>query len=212
MIVLLLSINSINTSAKSKVSFQYDSVSLAKDRNFVATGNAAIKKEVNAGNTVVSKTTMKKIANSKNPSNIFRAYYRVNMKNGATYYKVVSMNGKYRGFVKSNGIKQINTLTQVEFSKDLKNQPVILNNTSKNRLWESPKDTQYQIGVKKYSDDQLKGFFKVDRAVRTTVGNKLYYHVTLFNNKSVHGYVYAGKGYLDNRINSSFGGLSLVAR
>lgn len=134
------------------------------------------------------------------------------MKNGATYYKVVSMDGKYRGFVKSNGIKQINTLTQVKFSKDLKNQPVTLNDTSKNQLWEAPKYTQYQIGVKKYSDDQLKGFFKVDGAVRTTVGNKLYYHVTSVNNKSVHGYVDAGKGYLDNRINSSFGGLSLVAR
>ncbi|MCF6515221.1 hypothetical protein GSH19_03510 [Lactobacillus sp. S2-2] len=202
------------TDAKSttKVVNQYEYYNHGEDRDFVSTGKTPLYSKPGKSKVVISTKSMKKLSNSKSTGNVFRAYRTVTLSNGQTFTKVVSMNGKYRGFVKSNGVKQIKTLTNVDLSNKVQGQLVTLSNVKAHPIFESPSYTQYQINRLKYDHVHDKDLFVIDGAVKKTVGGQLYYHVTSTKDKMINGYVYAGKGYLDNQINSSFGGLSLVAR
>lgn len=92
--------------------------------------------------------------------------------------QVVSMNEKYHGFVKSNGFKQIKTLTNVELSDQVQGKLVTLSNVNTHPIFESPSYTQYPINRLKYYHAHDKDLFMIDGAVKKTVGGQLYYHVT----------------------------------
>ncbi|WP_369956040.1 S-layer protein [Levilactobacillus brevis] len=192
----------------------------ATKRNVEATGSNALYSKpgtVKGAKRVASKTTMKKLANSKKSADYFRAYRVAKTNRGTVYYKVVSMDGKYRGYIYggkdikafAGGIKFADTTTTA--SMPAKTTGYHLANANKNGLWTAPKNTQYKAkSISLYSANKT-DTFTVSKAETKTREGSLYYYVTDDQNSSIAGWIYAGKGYDANATTQSLGGLSLTA-
>jgi len=90
-----------NAASKAKVTSSKTLKTAADTRNVQATGKNALYTKpgtVKGAKKVASTATMKKLATSKKSANYFRAYYQQVTNKGTVYYKVVSMDGKYRGY------------------------------------------------------------------------------------------------------------------
>ncbi|NLR31507.1 S-layer protein [Levilactobacillus tujiorum] len=188
-------------------------------RNVEATGTNALYTKpgtVKGAKVVASKTTMKTLATSKKSANYFRAYGVKTTNRGSVYYRVVTMDGKYRGYVyggKSDtafagGIKAAETTTKATNPTKLQN--YYLKDVSKNTLWTAPKYTQYKASKVDLYGAQKTDAFKVDQAQTKTREGSLYYHVTDVNDSSISGWIYAGKGYDATATTQDLGGLSLT--
>lgn len=210
---------STNASAKSyaKAGAETDLTVTKDDANVESTGTNALftKPGTTKGAKVVaSKATMKKLANSGKSADYFWAYRTTTTNKGAVYYKVVSMNGKYRGYVYAGktegefnrGLKKADTVTKA--TNPTKLTGYYLKNVAKNTLWTAPKNTERH--AKKVSLYGVDGndTFTVDKAETKTRENTLYYHVTSNNAAKVSGWIYAGKGYDANATTQSMGGLT----
>ena len=191
-----------------------------KSQNVTVTGTSAIYSKpgtVKGAKVVASKKTVAKLAASKNSNDTFYAYGTKTTNRGSVYYKIVTMDKKYRGYIYggktagtlAGGIKATNTVTAAANPTKLQN--YYLKDVSKTTLWTAPKGTD--INAKKVSlygaakDDP----FVVDQAETKTKEGSLYYHVTDRNDSTIKGWIYAGKGYdasLTNA-NQNLGGLSL---
>lgn len=193
----------------------------ATTRNVEATGSNALYTKpgtVKGAKVVASKATMKTLATSKKSANYFRAYGQKVTNRGSVYYRVVTMDGKYRGYVYggktegtfAGGIKSATTTTTQ--TNPTKLQSYYLKDVSKNTLWTAPKYTQYKASKVSLYGAQKDDPFVVDQAATKTREGSLYYHVTDLNDKSISGWIYAGKGYDANATatNQSLGGLSLT--
>jgi len=147
---------------------------------------------------VASKAQVKKLANSKRSADTFHAYHMAVTNRGTVYYKIVSMNGKYRGYIyggKSDtafagGIKAASTTT-VATTPTTKTY-YLANPGTTNTIWTAPKYTQYKASkvinsTKAFANDQ----FTVDSAATKTREGSLYYHVTSTTNKDITGWIYA---------------------
>lgn len=192
--------------------------SLGKDAKSVeVTGMNAIYTKpgtVKGAKRVASKTQVKKLANSKRSADTFHAYHMAVTNRGTVYYKIVSMNGKYRGYIYGGrvkgamvaGIRTTKTVTSATMPTRMTG--FRLKNVDKNTLWTAPKNTEYRAhkvslyGVGK--DDT----FKVSKAEKKTKEGTLYYYVTDEKNAAVSGWIYAGDGYKD-ATTTEFGGLTL---
>ncbi|WP_435752223.1 hypothetical protein [Levilactobacillus brevis] len=115
----------------------------ATKRNVEATGTNALYTKpgtVKGAKVVASKATMAKLASSKKSADYFRAYGVKTTNRGSVYYRVVSMDGKYRGYVyggKSDtafagGIKSADTTTTA--TTPTKTAGYYLKDASKNTL------------------------------------------------------------------------------
>lgn len=193
---------------------------LTKGQNVLVNGTNAIYSKpgtVKGAKVVASKKTVAKLAASKKSNDTFYAYGTKTTNRGSVYYKIVTMDKKYRGYIYggktagtfAGGIKATNTVTAAANPTKLQN--YYLKDVSKNTLWTAPKYTD--INAKKVSlygaakDDP----FVVDQAQTKTKEGSLYYHVTDRNDSTIKGWIYAGKGYdasLTNA-NQNLGGLSL---
>lgn len=111
-----------NAASKAKVTSDVTLKTAAESRNVEAIGTNALYSKpgtVKGAKRVASKTTMKKMANSKKSADYFRAYRVAQTNRGTVYYKVVSMDGKYRGYIYggkdikafAGGIKSADTTT-----------------------------------------------------------------------------------------------------
>ncbi|MGX6428071.1 S-layer protein [Levilactobacillus yonginensis] len=191
----------------------------ATKRNVEATGTNALYTKpgtVKGAKVVASKATMAKLASSKKSADYFRAYGVKTTNRGSVYYRVVTMDGKYRGYVyggKSDtafagGIKSATTTTTQTNPTKLQN--YYLKDVSKNTLWTAPKNTQYKASKVSLYGASKTDPFKVDSAATKTREGSLYYHVTDVNDSSISGWIYAGKGYSATATTQDLGGLSLT--
>jgi hypothetical protein len=191
----------------------------ATKRNVEATGTNALYTKpgtVKGAKVVASKTTLKTLATSKKSADYFRAYGVRTTNRGSVYYRVVTMNGKYRGYIyggKSDtafagGIKAANTTTTAPMPA--RTTGYYLKDVTKNTLWTAPQYTQYKAKKVSLYGAKSTDTFKVDQAVTKTREGSLYYHVTDENNSAVSGWIFAGQGYVANTATQNLGGLSLT--
>mgnify|MGYP004705665443 FL=1 len=191
----------------------------ATKRNVEATGTNALYTKpgtVKGAKVVASKATMAKLASSKKSADYFRAYGVKTTNRGSVYYRVVSMDGKYRGYVYggnsdtafAGGIKSADTTTTA--TTPTRTTGYYLKDVSKNTLWTAPKNTQYKASKVSLYGVKSTDTFKVDSAATKTREGSLYYHVTDTQNTSVSGWIYAGKGYVAGATTQDLGGLSLT--
>lgn len=214
----------VNTtaSAASKVKVVSDVTlkTAGETRNVEATGTNALYNKpgtVRGAKRVASKSTMKKMANSKKSADYFRAYRVAKTNKGLVYYKVVSMNGKYRGYIYggrstttfARGIQSVDTTKAA--AMPAKTTGYHLANAKKNGLWTAPKNTQYKAKSVSLYGAGSKDTFTVSKAQTKTREGSLYYYVTDDQDNSIAGWIYAGKGYKADATTQSLGGLALKA-
>ncbi|NLR09545.1 MULTISPECIES: S-layer protein [Lactobacillaceae] len=223
-VLSLGAVATVNTtaSAASKVKVTSDVAlkTAGETRNVEATGTNALYSKpgtVKGAKRVASKSTMKKMANSKKSADYFRAYRVAKTNKGLVYYKVVSMNGKYRGYIYggrstttfARGIQSADT-TQTA-AMPAKTTGYHLANAKKNGLWTAPKNTQYKAKSVSLYGAGSKDTFTVSKAQTKTREGSLYYYVTDDQDNSIAGWIYAGKGYKADATTQSLGGLALKA-
>lgn len=194
---------------------------LTKGQNVLVTGTNAIYSKpgtVKGAKVVASKKTVAKLAASKKSNDTFYAYGTKTTNRGSVYYKIVTMDKKYRGYIYggktagtfAGGIKTTETTTAA--AMPARTTGYYLKDVSKNTLWTAPKNTD--INAKKVS---LYGAaktdpFTVDQAATKTKEGSLYYHVTDSKDSSISGWIYAGKGYdttITDNTKQDLGGLTL---
>lgn len=171
-------------------------------RNVVSTGTNAIYSKpgtVKGAKVVASKKTMKKLATSKKSADYFRAYAVATTNKGSVYYKVVTMNGKYRGYIYggkstsafSGGIKTANTMTDATMPTTTK---VYFAKPGKaNVTWNAPKYTQYKASKQvKDTTPFAKDTLTITKAATKTREGSLYYYVEDAANPSINGWIYSG--------------------
>ena len=192
----------------------------ATKRNVEATGSNALYTKpgtVKGAKVVASKATMAKLATSKKSADYFRAYGQKVTNRGSVYYRVVTMNGKYRGYIYggkaegtfAGGIKAAETTTKA--TTPAKTAGYYLKDVSKNTIWTAPKNTQYKASKVNLYGATSTDPFTVDQAATKTREGSLYYHVTDTKDSSISGWIYAGKGYDATATTQDLGGLSLTA-
>ena len=170
-------------------------------RNVEATGTNALYTKpgtVKGAKVVASKATMAKLASSKSSADYFRAYGVKTTNRGSVYYRVVTMNGKYRGYVYggksttafAGGIKTANTTTSANLPSQVNN--YYLKDVSKNTIWTAPKNTQYHASKVSLYGVSKSDKFSIDKAATKTREGSLYYHVTDTANSAISGWIYAG--------------------
>ena len=190
-----------NAAAKTKVTSDVTLKTAAESRNVEATGTNALYSKpgtVKGAKLVASKTTMKKMANSKKSADYFRAYRVSKTTRGTVYYKMVSMDGKYRGYVYggrsvktfAGGIKKAATTKSATMPS---NTTMYFKTPGKSNVsWTAPNNTQYKASkvvkdTTTYANDAL----VVTDAARKTREGSLYYYVTDAAQPEVNGWVYA---------------------
>ncbi|MFC6260604.1 S-layer protein [Levilactobacillus fujinensis] len=187
-------------------------------KNVEVTGTNAIYSKpgtVKGAKVVASKTMVKKLAESKNSTDYFRAYHMNVTNRGTVYYKIVSMNGKYRGYIYggkvqgtiADGIKVAETTKTA--TVPTRTTGFHLKDVKKNTLWSAPKYTTYKAHKVSLYGSSKKDTFKVTKAETKTKEGSLYYYVTSTSNPSISGWVFAGEGYKDAS-SKDLGGLTLT--
>ncbi|HIW71136.1 MAG TPA: hypothetical protein H9875_00785 [Candidatus Levilactobacillus faecigallinarum] len=197
---------STNASAKSyaKAGAYTTLKSDATTRNVEATGTNALYTKpgtVKGAKVVASKATMAKLASSKKSTDYFRAYGVKTTDRGSVYYRVVTMDQKYRGYVYggkttdafAGGIKSANTTTAATVSNDIKGKAVYFTNPgTTNVTWNAPKFTQYKASKNVKNTTPFVGdALTVTDAVTKTREGSLYYYVKDATNPSASGWIYS---------------------
>lgn len=173
----------------------------ATKRNVQPTGKNALYSKpgtVKGAKTVASTNTMKKLASSKQSADYFRAYYQKTTNKGSVYYKIVSMDGKYRGYVYggkkagtfAGGIKKASTTKSATMPA---NTTVYFAKPGKSGVtWSAPNYTQYKATKSvKDTTDYANDVLTVTSAIKKTREGSTYYYVTDATNPAVNGWVYA---------------------
>lgn len=190
-----------NAASKAKVTSSQTLKTAGETRNVEVTGKNALYSKpgtVKGAKVVASKKTMKKLANSKKSADYFRAYYQKVTNKGSVYYKIVSMNGKYRGYIYggkkegtfAGGVASANTTTKVTMPSTT---TVYFAKPGKSNVtWDAPKYTQYKASKQikdttAYASDAL----TVTDAVKKTREGSVYYYVKDAKNPAISGWIYA---------------------
>lgn len=184
----------------------------ATKRNVEATGSNALYTKpgtVKGAKVVASKATMAKLASSKKSADYFRAYGVKTTNRGSVYYRVVTMDGKYRGYIyggKSDtafagGIKSANTTTENTTDANIGKTVYFANPGKANVTWTAPKYTQYKatknvVSTQPFAGDSL----KVTKAATKTREGSLYYYVEDASHPSVSGWIYSGAITTDSKV------------
>ncbi|MDT6981387.1 hypothetical protein [Levilactobacillus zymae] len=175
----------------------------ATTRNVEATGTNALYTKpgtVKGAKVVASKATMATLASSKKSANYFRAYGVKTTNRGSVYYRVVTMDGKYRGYVyggKSDtafagGIKSANTTTENTTDTNIGKTVYFANPGKTNVTWTAPKYTQYKASKNVANTTPFAGdSLKVTKAATKTREGSLYYYVEDATHPSVSGWIYS---------------------
>ncbi|WP_054762311.1 hypothetical protein [Secundilactobacillus collinoides] len=146
---------------------------------------------------VATKTTMANLAKSKSSKNYFRAYQVAKTNRGSVYYKIVSFDGKYRGWIyggKSTtafggGIASANTTKTA--TTPTTTTGYTIKNVKSNTIWNNPVYTQYKASKINMSAYKSTDTFTVSAAETKTREGSLYYKVTDDQTPSITGWIYA---------------------
>ncbi len=141
---------------------------------------------------------MTTLATSKKSANYFRAYGQKVTNRGSVYYRVVTMDGKYRGYVYggktegtfAGGVKSAETTTKAALPT---NKTVYFANPgTTNVTWTAPKYTQYKASKNVLNTTPFAGdtLTITDAATKTREGS-LYYYVKDAQHPSVSGWIYS---------------------
>ncbi|MFT8391871.1 MAG: hypothetical protein ABF683_11380 [Sporolactobacillus sp.] len=192
----LLTLTSCNTTIK----VGYTPLKTAgSTRNVVATGKYALYTQpgtVKGAKLVASKSKMAKFSSDDPTGSIyyfstylFRAYgYKVTH-TGSVYYRVVTMNGKYRGYVYggkkvgsfAGGVKKAKTTQPTTIPAIYKDHVVGI--AIPGNIWNYPPYTQYKTKSLAQKSDFInstipsKAEFKVTKAVKRTREQDIYYYL-----------------------------------
>ncbi|WP_203650370.1 S-layer protein [Secundilactobacillus yichangensis] len=168
-----------------------------ESRNVVPNGTHALYTKVGTSRgarVVASKSTMGRLANSNSSNDYFRAYAIVTTNRGSVYYKIVSFDGKYRGWIYGGrsttqfggGIAAAQTTKTA--SMPATTTGYTLTNPSKWTLWNNPKYTQYKAS--KVTGFKSTDTFTITGAETKTREGWVYYQVKDDQNPSITGWVY----------------------
>ena len=183
---------------------------LAKGQNVLVNGTNAIYSKpgtVKGAKVVASKKTVAKLAASKKSNDTFYAYGTKTTNRGSVYYKIVTMDKKYRGYIYggktagtfAGGIKTTETMTKATMPKETT--VYFANPGTTNVTWTAPKNTDIHakknvINTTPFAGDQLT---ITDAATKTKEGS-LYYYVKDATHPSVSGWIYSGAVTADSSV------------
>ena len=187
-----------NASAKAAtVKSDVTMTTAATSRNVTLTGTNAVYTKpgtVKGAKVVATTTTAKKLAASKNGSANFRAYRVAVTDRGSVYYKVVSFDGSYRGYVYggkstsdfAGGLTAYNTTKDATAPKatDQFSLKADTSTTANTLFYAQPAWSQYKIGratvngkVLAATDAYKGATFTFDKAVTTTREGETWYEI-----------------------------------
>lgn len=162
-------VSSTTASAKSyaTVTSNKTLTTAATSRNVTLTGTNALYTKagtLKGAKIVASTTTAKKLASSTSGKNNFRAYKVATTNRGSVYYKVVSFDGTYRGWIYggkstsafAGGIKSYDTTTSATAPSSTASYKLSATSSTANTLFYSqPAYAQYKVGRAKVDGSVL---------------------------------------------------------
>ncbi|MFT8993220.1 MAG: GW dipeptide domain-containing protein [Leuconostoc mesenteroides] len=169
------------------------------NRNVTFTGQNALYSKAGilpGAKKIVSQTGLIKLTQVTDVIFGVRAYRVAKINNGNIYYKIVTFDGKYRGWIyggKSSlnfagGIKKYTTTTPIATPNP--NQKFKISNADVEKqndvIWNAPQGTEYKVGLDSKITDisQYKDtVFTVQRAVRTTRYKEDWYQIASNNSE-----------------------------
>ena len=192
---------STTVSAKSRVKVT-SNVKLRTDassRNVTFTGKAALFNKASSLKSAKKKTTtvtLKDLARSNKSSQNVRAYRVARTNQGKVYYKVVTFDGKYRGWIYggksrskfAGGLKTYQTFKQGTLTNDMANgtfQFANLGTANDNQTvtYKQPAWTQYKVGRQVTDSRSYANVnYKIDRAGTRTREGDQWVHIYAINN------------------------------
>ncbi|WP_267666903.1 hypothetical protein [Levilactobacillus brevis] len=198
----LSAVTTTTASAKSYATAGAYTALADKSQNVTVTGTNAIYSKpgtVKGAKVVASKKTVAKLAASKKSSDTFYAYGTKTTNRGSVYYKIVTMDKKYRGYVYAGktagtftaGIKAAETLTTAAMPA---NKTVYFANPgTKHVTWSAPKNTDIHatksvVNTTPFASDAL----TITSAATKTKEGSLYYYVKDAAHPTVSGWIYSG--------------------
>ncbi|KOY79702.1 hypothetical protein [Apilactobacillus kunkeei] len=192
------------TKKQTKVTVTYYKVHFAENAAYAKSNGVVsiMNKPGKLGNAkvVANKTTMRRLAKSKLPENVFHVYGMAKTNTGLYYAHVVTLGGKYRGWIyvgKNDfqyNLDNITKNTGISATRTLRYgaNPSIVNVKILDKLWTYPKFSRYNAHVVSHKKaSYINDDFVVESAVYNTRG-WLYYYVQDTKKKSVNGWIYSG--------------------
>lgn len=182
------------------------------DRNVTFTGSNALYTKagtLKGAKLVASSSELQSLANSTSSQNNVRAYRIARTNRGSIYYKVVTFDGQYRGWIyggKSDsdfygGVSQYSTTKYTSMSNDQQTGTFkIANpgtaNDGKTVTYKQPAWTQYKVGRQiTDSSPYANKTFKIDQAATRTREGDLWVHISATDsaNSAANGWIlYSG--------------------
>ncbi|UDM32204.1 GW dipeptide domain-containing protein [Lentilactobacillus laojiaonis] len=214
---------SVNADAATTSNGFHNLTTPASSRNVSLTGANAIYNKpgtIKGAKTVVSTTTAAKLASSTNSAKAnFRAYGYTETSRGSVYYKVVNMDGSYRGYVYggktlnkyAGGVKSFATTKDASLTSDEKSTTYVFKtpgkeNNGEELTYAAPMYTQYKLGRKIMdSTDYAKDKLKVTKAATRTREGDRWVYVEDADNSNVNGWIKASglKAYNSEGVNQT---------
>ncbi|KPN83873.1 hypothetical protein [Apilactobacillus kunkeei] len=193
-----------HTKKQTKVTVTYYKVHFAENAAYAKSNGVVsiMNKPGKLGNAkvVADKATMRRLAKSKLPENVFYVYGMAKTNTGLYYAHVVTLGGKYRGWIYVGrndfqyNLDSITKNTGISATKTLKYgaNPSNVNVKILDNLWTYPKFSRYNARVVSHKKaSYINDDFVVESAVYNTRG-WLYYYVQDTKKKSVNGWIYSG--------------------
>ncbi|KIM18502.1 hypothetical protein HW41_04355 [Apilactobacillus kunkeei] len=193
-----------HTKKQTKVTVTYYKVHFAENAAYAKSNGVVsiMNKPGKLGNAkvVANKTTMRRLAKSKLPENVFHVYGMAKTNTGLYYAHVVTLGGKYRGWIyvgKNDfqyNLDNITKNTGISATRTLRYgaNPSNVNVKILDKLWTYPKFSRYNARVVSHKKaSYINDDFVVESAVYNTRG-WLYYYVQDAKKKSVNGWIYSG--------------------
>lgn len=198
---IVLATNHVSAKSYARITSNQVLRTAPQNRNVTTNGTNALYTKagtVRGARIIASKYTLQRYGTSKESSQYFRAYRVATTNRGAVYYKVVSFNGIYRGWVYggrtsgtfAGGLNPANTMANTNLP--LQKTGYTLTNSQKYTLWVDPKWSQYkakQVDMSSYSPNDT--FTITDAAVKTRE-QYTYYKVVDDKSSAIVGWVYSG--------------------